>query len=284
MEMMHHEAGVRTIAAGGLPSHGPMQTPSGSRGAQSYTVDNLNADIATAKEINATAGSFLPELQEDFLISYASFNLRDQVRKGESTPLQFMYEAANCRIFYTKDTVYNFGNLWRYAANAIWTKPEMCVQGSRGIASVGNSSDISGPSAGSSHVNPNIIYNITTILELSGAIHEEHPDLSTQQLDTSHVKASSVGASCVPREKGGEGCGSQLTCQELQNCGKTTYRCAHRCDSFPPLKCSCIFTKLHPTSSKNQKEWRSGYCPVPVQCGTIKYPTYVVDAPLAPHK
>ena len=27
MEMMHHEAGVRTVVAGGLPAYGPMQAP-----------------------------------------------------------------------------------------------------------------------------------------------------------------------------------------------------------------------------------------------------------------
>jgi hypothetical protein len=27
MEMMHHEAGVRTVVAGGLPFNGPMQAP-----------------------------------------------------------------------------------------------------------------------------------------------------------------------------------------------------------------------------------------------------------------
>jgi mannose/fructose-specific phosphotransferase system component IIA len=27
MEMMHHEAGVRTVVAGGLPQNGPMQAP-----------------------------------------------------------------------------------------------------------------------------------------------------------------------------------------------------------------------------------------------------------------
>ena len=27
MEMMHHEAGVRTVVAGGLPVNGPMQAP-----------------------------------------------------------------------------------------------------------------------------------------------------------------------------------------------------------------------------------------------------------------
>lgn len=86
---MHHQAGVQTVAAGGLPSNGPMQTPSGSRGAQAYDFDNLDTDIAIAKETNASAGNFLPERQVDVSISYASFNIRDQVRKGESTPLQF---------------------------------------------------------------------------------------------------------------------------------------------------------------------------------------------------
>ncbi|MCJ1261797.1 hypothetical protein MMC22_001665 [Lobaria immixta] len=261
MEMMHHEAGVRTIAAGGLPGHGPMQTPSGSRGAQSYTVDNLNTDIAMAKEINGTAGSFLPERQEDVFISYASFNLRDQVRKGENTPLQFVYEAASCRIFYTKETVYNFGNLWRYAANAIWTKPALCVQGSTGITSGGNSSDISGPPAGSSRVNPNIIYNITTILELSGAIHEQHPDLSTQQLDTSRERMRNVGDSCVRNED----CGSRLDCHTVHTCGgMTSKKCAYSCTSLS--KCHCIHANSHVASSKIPKAGYKGYCELPAQC------------------
>lgn len=264
---MHHEAGVRTIAAGGLPSHGPMQTPSGSRGAQSYTFENLDTDIAMAKEINATAGSFLPERQEDVLISYASFNLRDQVRKGENTPLQFVYEAASCRIFYTKETVYNFGNLWRYAANAIWTKPALCVQGSTGIASGGNSSDISGPPAGSSRVNPNIIYNITTILELSGAIHEQHPDLSTQQLDTSYTRIWNVGDSCVRNED----CGSRLDCHTVHICGgKTSKKCAYSCTSSS--KCHCIHSNSPVASSKIPKAGYKGYCELPAQCITGRVP------------
>lgn len=80
-----------------------MHTPSESRGARAYTLDNLDMDIAIAKEFNGSDGSFLPERQEHVSISYASFNLRNQVGKGESTPPQFDYEATNCRIFYTKE-------------------------------------------------------------------------------------------------------------------------------------------------------------------------------------
>ena len=44
------------------------------------------------------------------------------------------FEAADCRIFYTPLTFNNFTNLWKHAANAIWTNPELCVQGSTGFA------------------------------------------------------------------------------------------------------------------------------------------------------
>lgn len=268
--MMHHQAGVQTVVAGGLPRNGPMQTPSGSRGAQAYTFDNINTDIKIAKENNASAGNFLPERQVDVFISYASFNIRDQVRKGESTPLQFVYEAANCRIFYTKDTVYNFGNLWRYAANAIWTKPELCVQGSTGIASNGNSSDISGPPTGLPSLNPNIRYNMTTILQLSGAVHEVYPDLSTQQIDRSGTLPNKVGDSCGRRADGGNDCEGQLTCQKFKICEKTQSQCTRTCDdSRAKLICNCIFTHTFEASSSSQKRVRRGYCNLASPCAHV---------------
>lgn len=276
--MMHHQAGVQTVVAGGLPSNGPMQTPSGSRGAQAYSFDNINTDIAIAKENNASAGNFLPERQVDVFISYASFNIRDQVRKGESTPLQFVYEAANCRIFYTKDTVYNYGNLWRYAANAIWTKPELCVQGSTGIASNGNSSDISGPPTGLPSLNPNIRYNMTTILQLSGAVHGVYPDFSTQQFDHSGNLPNKVGASCVRRADGGNGCEGQLTCQKFKICQNTQSKCTPACNDQAKLGCSCKFTQTHEASFQSKKRWRSGYCNLDPPCAHVN-----PDAPL-PYK
>ncbi|KAI0971462.1 hypothetical protein F4678DRAFT_479343 [Xylaria arbuscula] len=45
VELMHHEAGVRTVAVGGLPKDGPMQTPSGSRGARLYDIFTLDDNI-----------------------------------------------------------------------------------------------------------------------------------------------------------------------------------------------------------------------------------------------
>ncbi|CZR66660.1 uncharacterized protein PAC_16561 [Phialocephala subalpina] len=153
MEMMHHEAGVRVVAAGGLPTTGPMQAPSGSRGASDYDLEVLDANIGFAQQIlqsqNSPEQNFLPNRTTamDVYVTYADINLRDQVRRNETIPLQFAYEAADCRIFYTPKTVYNYTALWQYAADAIFTNPSLCVSGSTGFATTGtNTTDFVGPS------------------------------------------------------------------------------------------------------------------------------------------
>lgn len=147
VEMMHHEAGVRTVVAGGRPQVGPMQALAGSRGAKEYDTSELDFDIYLAEDINATVKADLPNRSLEFRIDYASFNLRDQIRRGENFPLQFAYEAAGCRIFYTLQTFNNYAALWQYAADAIWTNPELCVQGSTNQPSAGNVTDTVGPTA-----------------------------------------------------------------------------------------------------------------------------------------
>jgi len=153
MEMMHHEAGVRVVAAGGLPTTGPMQAPSGSRGASDYPLDILDSNIDFAQQLlqsqNSPEQNFLPNRTTamDVYVTFADINLRDQVRRNETIPLQFAYEAADCRIFYTAKTIYNYTALWQYAAEAIWTNPKLCVSGSTGFATTGtNTTDFVGPS------------------------------------------------------------------------------------------------------------------------------------------
>jgi hypothetical protein len=167
MEMMHYEAGVRVVVVGGRPSTGPMQAPSGSRGARVYSTDILDANIGFVQQLLASQNSpdvnFLPNrtLALDVFVTFASINLRDQIRRDETVPLQFAYEAADCRIFYTPQTIYNYTALWQYAADAIWSKPSLCVQGSTGFATTGtNKTDFVGPPSGT----PGTFSNITTHL------------------------------------------------------------------------------------------------------------------------
>ena len=134
VEMMTHDAGVRTVVAGGLPMMGPMQAVGLSRGAALESTDDLDDDIVFAQQLDPVATAALPNRTTDFWVQAGAVNLRDQVRPNETEALQFKYLAADCRIFYTRDNFYNFSRLWRDAADAIWTDPFKCVAGSTGFA------------------------------------------------------------------------------------------------------------------------------------------------------
>lgn len=98
-EMMHYEAGVQIVVAGGRPEPGPMQGASGSRGASIYHTTDMDVDIQFTQEIledsifddNPASPHFLPNRTTELkvLVTYASINLRDQVRPNETVPLQF---------------------------------------------------------------------------------------------------------------------------------------------------------------------------------------------------
>lgn len=140
VELMSHQAGVRTIVVGGLPAAGPMQTASGNRGARTYSSDALNLDYKGLHEKvnNSEAYSRLPppSIWNDtgMWVNHASFNIRDVVRPNDTTPLQFKYEAAQCRMYYTLSNVYNMTRLWLDAAAATWFDTSLCVQDSTGYA------------------------------------------------------------------------------------------------------------------------------------------------------
>lgn len=137
---MTHQAGVRTVVVGGQPSPGPMQALSGSRGAIAYSSDILDSEFALASAVNETANTTFPDTANtDMVVNFAGFTLRDQIRENDTVPLQFKYEAANCRIYYTFANALNETRLWLDAAAAIWDDPSLCVEGSTGYATSPNS-------------------------------------------------------------------------------------------------------------------------------------------------
>lgn len=147
VEMMAHQAGVKTVVVGGRPVTGPMQAISGTRGASVYSADALDNDFDFVNSTigNATATSLLPSRQDSGMwTTYAGFNIRDQVREGDSTPLQFKYEAADCRIYYTLSNVYNMTQLWRDAA-AAWKDSSLCIEGSTGYPTARNTTSDKNP-------------------------------------------------------------------------------------------------------------------------------------------
>lgn len=147
---MTQQAGVRTVVVGGRPEPGPMQATSGSRGALAYCGETLDTDIYEAISFapDSPGVSNLPVLdnvtqQRDsgMYLSSVGLNLRDQVRSDSGgPPLQFVYDAADCRLYWTLDNALNMTRLWSDAAGAMWDLPGLdasCVPGSTGYASHG---------------------------------------------------------------------------------------------------------------------------------------------------
>jgi hypothetical protein len=135
--------GVRTIALGGRPINAPMQAIGGVKGGQALRFGNL-ADMMQL----ALSSSDTDELPESLLAqgygalldvappllpetsSTAGINYRNAYSRNDTTtPLQFTYEAANCKLFYTPETVYNIEASWEAVAEVAF-RGGKCVPGS----------------------------------------------------------------------------------------------------------------------------------------------------------
>lgn len=108
-----------------------MQIPSGSRGALAYLVVDLDIGIYLAGLLNDSARAALPDRSDlEFYITFAGFNLKDSIRDKENVALLFAYKPADCRIYYTARTVYNYHKIWNYIVDALWRNSSLCVKGS----------------------------------------------------------------------------------------------------------------------------------------------------------
>jgi hypothetical protein len=282
MEMMHHEAGVRAVAAGGRPSTGPMQTPSGSRGSLVYSTYSLDANIDFTQLLLANESSpevnFLPNRTQalDVDVTFASINLLDQVRRNETVPLQFAYEAADCRIFYTPQTVYNYTALWQYAADAIWSKPSLCVQGSTGFATTGtNKTDLVGPPSGT----PGTLSNLTAHLNALNASSIPYLTSLDDGLEDAFVARNAITKISKDCKLSSDCAGSSI-CSTVVAClgdGKVgpSSKCVATCtSSMGPCRDggTCQLQKATGATVGSQ-ELRQGICPPAAdaqKCGTLE--------------
>ena len=140
---------------GGLPSTGPMQAVSGSRGSQTLNLRYILQNADTIRQLDPTS-PMIPDLPKtDTMPRIAiqgggTLNIQNMVRRESNIPLQFIYEAADCRLWYTPEMITDytvsrtggierlcrpsliqwFQILWTKAAAAIWDDPSLCVQGS----------------------------------------------------------------------------------------------------------------------------------------------------------
>lgn len=133
------QAGVKSIALGGRPVPGPIQGIGGVKGANNFAFDyiqwlaSLALDTATPEQrqgANFTALTELSLLPVNRSID-TSINVRDNILRdhlADGLPAQFVYEAADCRLYYEPAMVVDVTAIWEAAADAAWgDKP--CVSG-----------------------------------------------------------------------------------------------------------------------------------------------------------
>ncbi|KAJ5805147.1 hypothetical protein N7474_011034 [Penicillium riverlandense] len=135
-EMMRSLAGVKTLAFGGRPQHASMQAIGGVKGGEemeSSTIRNLYNKANDLAEAAAKDGKpILSEMQRLRLkeltpaavppLYYSgSVNyLNNYRRQQQHIPLQFIYEPADCRLFYTYENYAHPATSWASAARAMW--------------------------------------------------------------------------------------------------------------------------------------------------------------------
>ncbi|KAF2688720.1 hypothetical protein K458DRAFT_475396 [Lentithecium fluviatile CBS 122367] len=150
-EFMKMQGGVQQVVVGGKPETGPMQGVAGSKGSQVYSFTQVYNQAALAwdqlpdyqEQLNETEVGALVYANRPLMRSaYQSngqtssgINLRDNIRMNDTTvtPLEFVYEAADCRIFYTADMYRDVTNVWMKTADARWgDSNSVCIEGSTG--------------------------------------------------------------------------------------------------------------------------------------------------------
>ncbi|KAK5625681.1 hypothetical protein RRF57_001397 [Xylaria bambusicola] len=146
VNLMVNAGGVRALTFGGRPRFEPMQVMGGVRGAQSLAFADLDAEIAEAiARLNDNPSIFSQE-QIDLAqkvwpkglnnlplpINGGGVNLRNAYQEGaDHLPLQFDYQASDCRLFYTAQNLVDPSSTWADAKAAIWGD-RGCVKNSTG--------------------------------------------------------------------------------------------------------------------------------------------------------
>ncbi|KAF1976102.1 hypothetical protein BU23DRAFT_588280 [Bimuria novae-zelandiae CBS 107.79] len=147
-EELKNNAGIRSITVGGRALHGPIQAVSGSKGGevvslmrgitQAERMRNISRtfDLATFPAGEATLDELVdtPQLQKRAGDGNTRLSIKMQMRKGDrtATPLQYMYEAADCKIFYTHESFARPEVAWKQVWDAYLEPEGRCVNGSTG--------------------------------------------------------------------------------------------------------------------------------------------------------
>ncbi|KAE9370993.1 hypothetical protein N431DRAFT_441047 [Stipitochalara longipes BDJ] len=137
-EMMQVQTTVPSIVFGGRPQYGPMQAVGGVRGyykiafADIESLSGKSQEIAKQYNISIPQTLALPSTAKIPLkATLATFNSGNIIRSDDetNTPTQFLYDAADCRLFWTAENLLDVTTIWEKAADYRWGNGK-CVQSS----------------------------------------------------------------------------------------------------------------------------------------------------------
>ncbi|KAM0550303.1 hypothetical protein ACHAPJ_008973 [Fusarium lateritium] len=149
VNLMTNIGGVQALSFGGRPDDKPIQIMGGVRGAQSLGFDGIygliektqllyssypsELDSSSQEEITEFLEAAPKPLEElPLVLESGGVNLRNAYQEGDDDlPLQFQYQAADCRLYYTADNIFRPETTWKTAKNAIWGNGS-CIDGSTG--------------------------------------------------------------------------------------------------------------------------------------------------------
>jgi hypothetical protein len=143
-ELMRDLVGVEAVAMGGRPSTDQIQAVGGTKGTNNFpwsyiqTMVEETYNFSTPEQVAsyehtelAQYNTYLPFYRA---VGEPNVNARDGIRKDDwsMTPLQFVYQEADCRIFYTPQMTVDISAMWKAVADAKWLGKEKCVAGGLG--------------------------------------------------------------------------------------------------------------------------------------------------------
>ncbi|KAL5443990.1 hypothetical protein PMIN07_000223 [Paraphaeosphaeria minitans] len=152
-ELMRQRQGIKYISLGGRAKAGITQAVGGIKGTNNYpwtyiqylaelAITNLTASAEEAAKLNATElGDYWDNVvfERQAPGTSVNVNFRDGIRDTDETetPLQFVYEPADCRILYTKAMTMDVTAIWKAVADSAFGGQSRCIAGGLGGYSTG---------------------------------------------------------------------------------------------------------------------------------------------------
>lgn len=149
--LMRDLAGVKYVSMGGRSRSGITQAVGGVKGTNDLPWDYIQALVALTYEFSSNAEK--ASLNKTTLAQYDSIvpferaapntaynvNFRDGIKNGDTsqTPLQFVYEAADCRILYTAAMTVDITAAWKAVADSAWNGKNKCIAGNIAVSGSG---------------------------------------------------------------------------------------------------------------------------------------------------